>query len=283
MVNWLLKIFTSIASIKTAFIALLSVLTLVILWKWGNETIKHYGFKPIYSEYLFIIAAYAASHIFVEAIYSIVIFFKKISIKIKNYIHQENQVKILKAKVKSSFPLLPKDQRDILIDLISSGRIVTITKKSPFVYLKEEKYIDIIQRVSADSYLIELNSNIKGIVNKYAKEERGNFVGISILSLTDEEKEFLKIFFSNHIPFGTPQNGVYMKADIFLAGKNLARKNLVAMNENSSKSIVKFTLHVDAAKKLGRVVFKNRYKRLEVDIDLHFVSDGYLGGSGVPF
>ena len=87
MVNWLLKIFTSIASIKTAFIALLSVLTLVILWKWGNETIKHYGVKPIYSEYLFIIAAYAASHIFVEAIYSIVIFFKKISIKIKNYIH----------------------------------------------------------------------------------------------------------------------------------------------------------------------------------------------------
>ncbi len=278
MPDWITKVFASIVSVKTAAIALFASIGLVMSWKEGFLFIKNSGVPDDYASFLLVIAIYSCSHVAVEVLMKAGAAMRKLLSIIKQLLVGRVSLHAFKQLVERSLPQLPKSQIELLKSLCESERTYDI-RTGGVIDLEKQKYIKRIHKVSSTSFIFEINKTVKPLLIVNLALDRKTRLDDFVLKLTEDEKTFLELFFSETVTEGTSESGMRMGNSIFRAGENMAQNLLlVHTSEASSKEI--FRLIPDTADHLKNVIFNREPKRLELHLNSAFISGSGSSGGG---
>lgn len=281
MPDWITKIFASIVSVKTAAIALATCVGLVLSWRTGTQLIKDSGIPEDYASFLLVVVIYSCSHVVVEAIIKIWANIIKFVSEIKKNKTERASQDLFKELTERLIPLLPHSQLDLLAKLSDCEQTLDI-KEDGVIYLEKQKYIRRIHKVSGTTFIYKINGTVKDALISHLESERTNMLRKYILKLTDDEKRFLGLFFSENISEGTRESGIIMEPNIFIAGQSLAQNKLLDNFSRTSKTSNKepFRLPSDTADHLQRAVYNKKPKRTELHLDSDYIIASRASGGG---
>ena len=278
MPDWITKVFASIVSVKTAAIALFTIVGLAMFLKEGSLFFKNSGVPEDDAPYLLFVAIYSFSHVSVETLTKSVGGIRKLLSIIRQLIAGRISLHAFKQLVERALPQLPKSQIELLMGLCESERTYDI-RTDGVIDLEKQKYIMRIHKVSGTTFIFEINTIVKQRLVAHLALERKNKLDDVISKLTEDEKTFLELFFSETVTEGTSESGMRMGNSIFRAGENMAQNLLlVHTSEASSKEI--FRLIPDTADHLKNVIFNREPKRLELHLNSAFISGSGSSGGG---
>lgn len=283
MPDWLTKIFASIVSVKTAAIALVTCVGLVLSWHPGTRLIKDSGVPEDYDFFLLVVMIYSCSHLGVEAIIKIWAGIIKIVSKMAENKTERARQYSFKELTDRLIPLLPHPQLDLLAKLNDCEQEFDI-RLDGVIYLEQQKYIRRIHKVSRNTSIYEINCTVKDSLISHLESERSNMLSNYILKLTDDEKRFVGLFFSESISEGTRESGIKMKPNIFSAGKSMVHKKMLVSLAITSKTSDKesFWLPSNTAVHLQRDIYKKKPKRTELHLDSDYIiAPCNSGGDGL--
>jgi len=277
--DWLLKIFSTIGSFKTALISLLTGLSIVVSWQDGILLIKSNGLPDSIAPLLLVIILYSFSHLAILALYSFVDFINRRIDKLKLLRNKKENLEGFKKSVRKIIPELPPKQLHLL-KLLSKKEQTLHLIGSSVRPLLEQNYIIKLHKVSRGEYIFEINPIVKTELRIYLKYKREIIIETFTNNITDLEKRFLDMFFSEAVPSGTYESKVRIDRDIYSCGSLLANKGLLDHLCNSTTK-EKFKLHADLASVLATNIFNKAPVRYEIILDTNFIPGTQASGSGV--
>lgn len=183
-----------------------------------------------------------------------------------------------KIKAEKCIPQLSISKIELLNNVIEKPQKYNI-KNDDAIYLEQRGYIKRIDKVSDNLYLYEIDTTAKKVLAKHLEFERKIKLTEFIAKITEDEKNFLRLFFIQKIPYGTSDSGVTMEANIFSAGENMARHKIIKQIDNSQKSEkVSYELTQDAAEYIDKFIFNSKPKRFKVELDDSFIYVSHARG-----
>ena len=281
MPDWLTKIFASIVSVKTAAIALVTCVGLVLSWRIGTQLIKDNGIPEDYASFLLLVIIYSCCHVVVEASIKIWANILKFVSEIKKNKTERANQNSFKELAERLIPLLPHSQLNLLAKLNDCEQTLDISEDG-VIYLEKQKYIRRIHKVSRTTFIYEINGTVKDALISHLESERTNMLSKYILKLTDDEKRFLGLFFSENISEGTCESGIKMEPNIFKAGQSLAQNKLLVNFARTSKTSnnESFRLPSDTADHLQRAAYNKKPQRTELHLDSDYIIATCASGGG---
>jgi len=281
LTDWLSKIFSSIVSVKTAFIAVLACCGMLLTWKIGVSFIDDRDLPQNLSPLIFIILHYGVSKIIVEVVVKL---WSKgselVSIWEKNKkVKKEQDTFIVEAE--KTIPLLPTEQLKLLRMLSEQEQTFDITKDGAF-YLEKQKYIKKVYKVSSRVFVFEIDLAIKQIVLSHLCALREQSILNFISDLTSNERQFLSLFFSETVSEGTQESAVKMGFGVFRSGVAMSRSGYLDhfATATQTSNVESFRLLQDTAKLLTDKVFNRRPQRNELHLNANYIMGSGASGGG---
>lgn len=281
MTEWLSKFFLSKVTAKNAATILLCIVGLFISWPWLHHLALDRNIPPDYVFPLFVLGTLALSYLMVSATVELLQFLKAIWHKRSYRLEALEQQEDFKGRVRASLPLLEVDALNLLRRLQKTDDKVDIRSKG-VVWLLEEKWIRKITRMSASEFVARIDPCVKKLLGEFeASEFTKNIQKISN-SLKEQHFQFLRIFWDEDIPYGTPKAGNMMPNPTYSAGHFLVDKKLIHLARVTEAGVSEetFTLQAEAKDYLRNHIFKESPRRETVTINTKFVEASFASGGG---
>lgn len=281
LLDFLSKTLSSIVSAKTASITLIACLSIVTLWNKGVLLIKNCGVKDDYVFYLLILILYSTSHIVVVGFIKFWACIEKALSKRKLSINNRESLEAFRNLAKKAIPHLPASQIEILKNLSKREQTLGIGKDGT-LYLEQQNYIKRLHKVSGNSFVFEINPIVMSELLNYLRPQRAVMLEEFVENITEDEKKFLTLFFSDIVSEGTRNSGRKMESNIFRSGEGMARNNLLVHFTHTSKTSnnESFRLTPDTAEILKKKVFNKKHIRNEIQLDSDFIYAAHSSGGG---
>jgi len=275
-----MKIFSSIVSIKTALIALLTCINLVMFWSDGHKFIEGHGIDKESIFFIFIVVCYSVSHVVIICLFKIWNISEKSYLNFKLIQKKSQKLSEFNKNIVNIIPHLPESQIKILSQLKAGEVKLNITIDT--LYLERQSYIKQVHEVSRSSAIFEINKVVEKELSKFLSQKRKEYLENYIKDITAEEIKFLNLFFSNKITEGTRESGNYMEHNIYQSGKHLAYKNiLVNSSEKLRNSYFElFRIEPEVSELLEKNIFHKKVVHNEFQLDLSFIYSANSSGSG---
>jgi hypothetical protein len=223
MSNWLSKIFSTISSLKMAFIALLTCCLLIIFWQETTSLIKLKGVSDEFISLLIFLIFYSLSYLIIELSY---LFYNQCLQIIKwmanQFTMRSRKIKF-QEKVNKILPQLPKNQIDILIQLISADKNICL---SDVTYLEKLHFVIKTYQVDQQSFIYAINPIIKDELQRYLSEKKSKKINVELSTLSQNERDFFSLVFSEQMETTTSENSVKMKNERYRATEDLVNIEL---------------------------------------------------------
>ncbi|MGR5208850.1 hypothetical protein [Vibrio sp. PNB23_22_7] len=284
MPEWILKLVTAVTSVKTALKLFVFVLLLVFLWSFTSAFMASKGLPSEYIPYILMLTAYSLSHLSIELLYWLKSWNKRRQDKNEESLQQEQaqeaakkeaQSKVLafRREVESTLPHLDKIQFSLLKRMLTESVSLESTK-SPALHFHKIGYIMPIGRKSYSESVYELHPIVRDCLTNYLAEERKKTLIAFSSNLKDKEKEFLRIFFEQEIPFGVPEKEGKMPFDVYSGKYNMVNLGVIEEEDFS------FTLPEDTKERLIEDNhFEVCYRNL-AELDGHLILAPHSYGAG---
>lgn len=198
---------------KKALIIILSILSCYCLWKHTGSELDLFGLP---SKYLFLICFllfYCLFHLIINWLCEL-----KVS----------SMCKALKSKreIEAAIPHLDNVDLSLLKKMLTETVSLKRGKK-PADYLEKVGFIREIGHKNASESVYELHPTARKLLINHLEEEREKTLTSFSRDLKDEDKEFLRIFFDEVIPFGVPEKEDRMPYNVFHMGEHMVSLGLV--------------------------------------------------------
>lgn len=281
MQEWLMKVLLSIVSTKTASIALIAIILAITSWRTTSAIIMSKDIPSTLVALFICIGAYGLAYIIVELVmYCKGCFIKwcKDTAKKKSDIaRQEQALVIFQANARKAIPHLPSRQIKILMDLYEEEHVQYHRyDKDGISNLIKLNYIYEVSLVNEKDYLFAIHPDVFDVVDSYFKKQREVLLVKFCEELTDNDIEFLRIFFDEQIPFGVPGTEM-MRGLVWKAGEAMLSKGILKSygmkGSQLNNTHIGFELVADTEKKLHELKgFGNSYRQnAELDLNLLLV------------
>ncbi|MGR6838223.1 hypothetical protein ACU5DF_03570 [Aliivibrio wodanis] len=270
MSDWLSKKLSSIISIKQACIILLTCCLLILFNGEVTSLIKSKGGSDEYVSLLVFPVCCSFSYLSIEVFSLCYNRFIKVTKWLANlYKRRCSRIKF-QENVSELIPQLPKEQIDILIQLIDSDKSIGMYYVN---YLEKQHFVIRKHQVDRKSSIYGINPIVKIELQKYLSEKRREKIKFELSKLSQNERDFLSMFFSKQVECGTAESSVLMKNELYRAAENLVSKEILAHVAKSSKhnSMDKFCLASDVVNKLESEIFNANIIRDELVLDAKFI------------
>ncbi|EPS3428944.1 hypothetical protein ACVD55_000328 [Vibrio alginolyticus] len=284
MPEWILKLVTAITSVKTALKLFVFVLLLVFFWSFTSAFMASKGLPSEYIPYILMLTAYSLSHISIELLYWLKSWNK--SRKDKNEesrLHEQAQEAAKKEaqdkalafrrEVESTLPHLDRTQLSLLEKMLTES-VSLERNRDPALHFQNIGYIRVIGRKSFSESVYELHPTVRERLTHYLAEERKKTIINFSNNLKDNEKEFLRIFFDEEIPFGVAEQEEKMPSNVYSAKYNMV--NLRVIDEEGFT----FTLPKDTKKQLIHDKHFETCYRDFAELDGHLILSPLSRGAG---
>ncbi|WP_154139787.1 hypothetical protein [Photobacterium damselae] len=293
MQEWLMKIFSSIISTKTASIALITIILAITSWQAADAFIMSEGVPSTLAPFFILMGAYGLAHIIVGlVIYCKDRFIKwckdnkeaseRTAKKESDIADQKHALEVFQATARKAIPHLPSRQIEILIELHEKEHVQYHKyNKDGISNLLKLNYIYAVSLVNEKDYLFAINPDVFEVVDSYLKKQRDELLVKFCEELTDNDIEFLRIFFDEKIPFGVPETEM-MQALVWRSGKAMLRKGVLKSYDKKesqrNNTHIVFQLVADTEKKLQELKGFNNSYRQEAELALNLILVD-IGGS----
>ncbi|EOB3570641.1 hypothetical protein ACHELH_003284 [Vibrio vulnificus] len=295
MQEWLMKVFSSIISTKTASIALITIFCAITSWQFADAFIISKGVPSTFAPFFILIGAYGLAHIIV----GLVMYCKGRFVKwckdnkeasertAKNESDKANKkhvLEVFQATARNTIPHLPSRQIEILMELHEEEHVQYHRNNKDISNLLKLNYIHTVSLVNEKDYLFAISPDVFQVVDSYLKEQREQLLVKFCEELTDNDIEFLRIFFDEKIPFGVPETEM-MQALVWRSGEAMLRKGVLKRNDKKRSqgynTHTVFELVADTEKKLQELKGFGSSYRQEAELDLSLLMVG--GANHRPF
>ncbi|MBR9923376.1 MAG: hypothetical protein GYB28_00060 [Gammaproteobacteria bacterium] len=283
MAEWLSKFFLSKVTATNAATVLLCIVLVLVVWPWLSSLSADRAIPENYSFPLAGLAMLTLSYLCVRVT---VFFAKKV-----NQIFDRRQVQskvqahhhAFEENVRIALPALDKNILQLLSRLKEAEITVDLRGKG-VSWLLQEKWISKVVRTSDTGFVAKINPSVKRLLSEYEQAELVKMISIAIDRLTDHQKAFLDIFWSDEIPYGTAESENMMSHQVYTAGQSLTQKGLLEFSQvtNSEATEENFSLTEEAEISLKERIFKTQPKRRVARISLRFVYASGSSGGGAP-
>jgi hypothetical protein len=280
MPDWLIKLWGSITSKKTAFIALLTCLLFVFFSKDGIQFVTQKGVSNSYSTFVVILIFYSTAHLLTEFLAFIWSNLIKVSTQINLKYKTNKQKKFTRINLEASIPKLPMEQLEILIEL-SGGEEKFNLKQSKVFYLHNQKFIKKLHQISSSEFVFKIDPLVKSVLAVHLEKKRKAYLDDFILNITENQLQFLSIFFNEGFPFGTEESGVFMDSNVHSAVYELCKNNIIKQLdiERRTKHKTKYLLVEDIGKILSEKLINKPIIRQTIELDNNFIYAPYSSGA----
>lgn len=277
MQEWLTKIFSSIISTKTASIALITIILAITSWQTADAFIISKGAPSTLAPFFILMGAYGLAHIIVELVmYCKGRFVKwckdnkeaseRTAKKESDIANQKHVLEAFQATARKAIPHLPSRQIKILMELHEKEHVQYHRhNKDGISNLIKLNYIYAVSLVNEKDYLFAISPDVFEVVDSYLKKQREELLVKFCEELTDNDIEFLRIFFDEKVPFGVPETEM-MQALVWRSGEAMLRKGILRSYDkkrsqrNNTHTV--FELVADTEKKLQELKgFGNSYRQ----------------------
>ncbi|KAE8178090.1 hypothetical protein [Photobacterium carnosum] len=286
MQEWLMKVFSSIISTKTALIALITIILAITSWQTFDAFIISKGVPSTLAPLFILICTSGLAHIIVE----LVMYFKggivkwckdtseRSAKKESDIAKQKHALAVWKTAARKAIPHLPCRQIEILMKLHEEKYVQYHRyNKDGISNLIKLNYIYEVSLINENDYLFAIYPEVFEVVDSYLKKQREELLVKFCEELTDNDIEFLKIFFDEKIPFGVPDTEI-MQALVWSSGEAMITKGIIKSHYKKKKqregndTHIMLALVVDANNKLQELKgFGNSYRQ-EAELDLNLIS-----------
>lgn len=289
MQEWLMKVFSSNISTKTVSIALITIILSITNWQTADALIISKGVPSTLAPFFILMGAYGLAHIIVELVMyckgRLVKWCKdnketseRTAKKESDIANQKHALTVFQTTARKAIPHLPSRQIEILMELHEKENVQYHRyNKDGISNLIKLNYIYAVSLVNEKDYLFALNPDVFEVVDSYLKKQREELLVKFCEELTDNDIEFLRIFFDEKIPFGVPETEM-MQALVWRSGEAMLRKGVLKSydkkgNQRNNTHTV-FELVADTEKKLQELKgFGNSYRQ-EVKLALNLIFAG---------
>ncbi len=285
MQEWLMKVFSSITSTKTASIALITIILAITSWRTADAFIISKGVPSTLAPFFILMGAYGLAHIIVElAMHCKGRFVKwckghkeaseQTAKKESDIASQKHVLEVFQATARETIPHLPSRQIDILMELHEKKHVQYHRNNKDISNLLKLNYIHTGSLVNEKDYLFTISPDIFQVVDSYLKKQREQLLVKFCEELTDNDIEFLRIFFDEKIPFGVPETEM-MQDLVWRSGEAMHRKGVLKRNDKKRSqgynTHTVFELVADTEKKLQELKGFGSSYRQEAELDLRLV------------
>lgn len=273
--EWLLKVFSLIRTTETAFKAILTIILATTSWRTTYAYLISKGVPTTLALLFILIVAYGLSYLIVDLVVYCKDRFVHWCQNKSDIANQKHELELFKAKASTTIPNLPSKQIEILRELHEEGYIQCHRYKDGIPNLNKLKYIYEVNLVNEKDYLFAINPNVFEVVDSYFKKQRDALLFRFCEELTDNDIEFLRIFFDDKIPFGTPETEA-MPGLVWRSGAEMIRKGVLKRHDNKGSqrqsTHIVLELVADTEKKLHELKgFSSYRQKAELDLSLLLV------------
>jgi hypothetical protein len=279
MPDWLIKLWGSITSKKTAFIALLTCLLFVFFSKTGIDFVTQKGVSDAYSTFVVILIFYSASHLLTELFATVWSYVIKAGVQIRLLYRKNKQNQSIRINLESAIPQLPMEQLEILIEL-SEGEEKFNLKQSRVFYLHNQNFIKKLHQISSSEFVFKIDPVVKSVLVAHLEIQRKVYLEDFILNIPENQLQFLSIFFSEELPFGTEESGTFMESNVHSSVYELCKNNIIKKLDmgKRNKSKIKYQLVADVGQILSERIINKPISRITVELDNNFIYAPYSSG-----
>lgn len=288
MQEWLMKVFSFIISTKTASIALIALFLAITSWQTADAFITSKGVPSTLAPFFIWMGAYGLAYIIVELVmYCKDCFVKwckdnkeaseRTAKKESDKANKKHVLEVFQATARNTIPHLPSRQIEILMELHEEEHVQYHRNNKDISNLLKLDYIHTVSLVNEKDYLFAISSDIFQVVDSYLKKQREQLLVKFCEELTDNDIEFLRIFFDEKIPFGVPETEM-MQALVWRSGEAMLSKGVLKSNgkkrSQGYNTHTVFELVADTEKKLQELKGFGSSYRQEAELDLRLVMVG---------
>ncbi|EGR0307311.1 hypothetical protein NV115_004221 [Vibrio alginolyticus] len=285
MQEWLMKLFSSIMSLKTAFIAVVTIILAITNWQAAEAFVISKGVPSAFAQFFILMGAYGAAHIIVElGIYAKTRWVnwrqetreasEQKAKRKADIANREAELDLFKATARKAIPYLPSRHIEILMELHEEEHVPYNQFKEGIPNLLKLNYIQAVSLINKEHYLFKINPEVFEVVDSYLKKQREELLDKFCEELSDNDMEFLRIFFDKEIPFGVP-NTEMMPAAVYRGGEAMEWKGIINCTRKGQKQKnnphVVFQLPKDVEEKLKTNKGVNSSHRNNAEIHLAHV------------
>ncbi|MEZ8880511.1 hypothetical protein AB6E09_15935 [Vibrio lentus] len=286
MQEWLMKVFSSIISTKTASIALVTIILAITSWQTADAFIISKGVPSAFAQFFILMGAYGLAHIIVELVMyckcRIVKWCKdnkevseQTAKRESDIANQKHALATFQATARKAIPHLPSRQIEILMELHEDEHVQYHRyNKDGISNLLKLNYIYVVSLVNEKDYLFTISPDVFEVVDSYLKKQREELLAKFCEELTDNDIEFLRIFFDEKIPFGVPETEM-MQAQVWRSGEAMRYRGVLksydkkGSQRNNTHTV--FELAADIEKKLQESRGFGSSYRQEAELALNLI------------
>lgn len=281
MPDWIVKLFDSISSGKSAARALGTVLLVLFLWQPASELFNTISFPDNYKILFLTIGAFSVSYLVVRLLE---ICWFKISGKLadrKIKIKKQNDLAGFRNRVKKSLPHLSPPELRVLRELSDSEQRMDIRREGVSLLLKSG-WISKIHQSSAAEFIFQIDPVVRTIFIDFEGARFEEMVSQTVAQLTDPQRQFLDLFWQDTIIYGTRSSQTRMPYDIYRAGLEMVTLLGLSKSECNENGHLReqFVLNDFAKSKLESEIFGVPPIRHEIELDLRYVDGSGATGGG---
>lgn len=281
MPEWLSKFFLSKVTAKNAATILLCIVGLFIFWPQFFQLALGRDIPANYVFPLFVMGMLSLSYLVVCAALEVFRWSRSIWQKYSQKRLFLEQQENFKDQVSASLPECDSNDLMLLRRLQKADSKVDIMSKG-VVWLLDRKWIRKITRMSASEFVVRIDPTVSKLLSELDASEFTKKIQETSNNLKENHFQFLKIFWDEDIPYGTPTSGNMMPNSAYSAGQSLVDKGLIHISRITEAGVSeeRFALQVEAKKYMQDHIFKEPPKRDKVIINTKFVEGSFASGGG---
>jgi hypothetical protein len=279
MQNWIIKLLSFVVSKKRASTLVVTSILCVTLWKKTSEFVSKSELNADFAPYLQFLFYFCVSFLIVEVAIWLWKGFVNILKLINSSMHKRYDAKAFRLKVRNTIPQLPKDQLNILVRLSIKDENLS-PRKDGVSYLEEQRYINRIHTIDSLTFIFTINHEVKEEVLSFLAQRRKELLDLFIQEITDHEKDFLRLFFSDSVDQGTRESGKKMSAELYSSGQSLSYRELLNHVSDKKHNQEIFEIGSDLAERLENLVFNEKVKRNQIELDTRHILSAINSGGG---
>ncbi|KQH86746.1 hypothetical protein AMR76_06555 [Vibrio furnissii] len=267
------KIF-SITSIKTALIALITIILAITSWQTADAFIISQGVPSTVAPLCIFGGAYGLAYIIVGFVMYCKGYFVKWCKETKESFERtakkESELEVFQADARKAIPHLPSRQIEILMELHEEEHVQYHRYNKDISNLLKLNYIYALSFVNERDYLFAISPDVFEVVDSYLKKQREDLLVKFCEGLSHKDIEFLRIFFDEKIPFGAPDTKM-MQALVWRSGEEMIRKGVLKSHDDKGshrhETHIVLELVADTEKKLQELQGFGSSYRQEAELD----------------
>ncbi|WP_157628520.1 hypothetical protein [Vibrio furnissii] len=272
--EWMMKKIFSITSIKTALIALITIILAITSWQTADAFIISQGVPSTVAPLCIFGGAYGLAYIIVGFVMYCKGYFVKWCKETKESFERtakkESELEVFQADARKAIPHLPSRQIEILMELHEEEHVQYHRYNKDISNLLKLNYIYALSFVNERDYLFAISPDVFEVVDSYLKKQREDLLVKFCEGLSHKDIEFLRIFFDEKIPFGAPDTKM-MQALVWRSGEEMIRKGVLKSHDDKGshrhETHIVLELVADTEKKLQELQGFGSSYRQEAELD----------------